>query len=218
MDAKEMVKRYLVFLLGILISATGIAFITRAGLGTSALSSIPFVLSLITPVSMGVFTFISNMTFLLLEVLVVRKFTWKQALQIPATLVLSGWIDVAMYVIPTNYQGPYGISVLYLLTGCILMGVGISFEVMGDVSMLPGEAFIRALARKLKKEFGNVQVCVESTLTAVALIIALISFHKLNGVREGTIFSALVVGQLVKLFTRHMGWVKKFWEKKATKA
>ena len=36
----------------------------------------------------------------------------------------------------------------------------------------------------------------------VILILALICFHKLNGVREGTLINALVVGQLVKQWRR----------------
>nr|WP_182433854.1 hypothetical protein [Clostridium sp. AM51-4] len=34
------------------------------------------------------------------------------------------------------------------------------------------------------------------------MILALICFHKLNGVREGTLINALVVGQLVKQWRR----------------
>ena len=46
-------RRYALFLTGVILSATGIAFITRAGLGTSPVSGLPFVLSLITSISMG---------------------------------------------------------------------------------------------------------------------------------------------------------------------
>ena len=51
MSKTETCKRYLMFLAGVLVCATGISFITRAGLGTSPISSTPFVLSLITPPS-----------------------------------------------------------------------------------------------------------------------------------------------------------------------
>jgi uncharacterized membrane protein YczE len=205
MGRKDLARRYLVFALGVLVSATGIAFITRAGLGTSPISSLPFVLSLVTPPSMGVYTFAFNMSFLVLEALLLRRFTWVQALQIPATLLFSGWLDLSLRVIPSNYGGAYLLSVGYLLLGCVVMAAGVALEVKADVSMLPGEAFVRALSRKIHKDFGNVKVCFDSSLTLIAAVLALFMFHKLNGVREGTVFSALAVGQLVKLFTRHMG-------------
>lgn len=202
MTKGETMKRYALFALGVLVCATGIAFVTRAGLGTSPISSIPFVLSLITPPSMGVYTFGFNMFFLLCEALLVRRFTLLQALQIPATLLFSACIDAALALIPTRYGGPWLSSAVYLVLGCAIMALGITLEVRADVIMLPGEAFVRALSRHLGKEFGNVKVCFDTTLTLIAAVMALLAFGRLNGVREGTLFSALAVGQLVKLYGR----------------
>ena len=185
MSFQSVCKRYCLFLTGVILCATGIAFITRAGLGTSPVSGLPFVLSLVTPVSMGFFTFLFNMI-----------------LQIPITFFFSFCIDKAMAIIPTRFGGPWGDSFVYLVIGCIIMSLGISFEVIADVIMLPAEAFVRALAKKTGFIFGNVKVGFDSTLTILAMILALICFHKLNGVREGTLINALVVGQLVKQWRR----------------
>ncbi|MEF9866066.1 MAG: DUF6198 family protein, partial [Oscillospiraceae bacterium] len=186
---------------------------TRAGLGTSPVSSIPFVISLIAPpwLTMGITTFSFNMLFLLLEALLLKRFSLLQALQIPATIFFSICIDVAMTLIPTRYGGPWADSLLYLVIGCFVMALGITMEVMADVIMLPAEAFVRALAQKLHKKFGNVKVCFDSSLTVIAAIFALVAFHKLNGVREGTLISALAVGKLVGLYTQHMGKIKDLW-------
>lgn len=212
MAAKDTIRRYSMFLVGAMVCATGISFITRAGLGTSPVSSIPFVLSLLTDQKwMGAFTFFFNMLFLVGEAVLLRRFTWTQALQIPVTLFFSLCIDVAMSIIPTRYGWPYQWSALYLVIGCFVMALGITLEVMASVIMLPAEAFVRALSQKLQKEFGNVKVCFDSSLTLIAAVLALIALHKLNGVREGTLISALAVGQLVKLYTRRLGWLKHLW-------
>ena len=181
MSIHTYIRRYALFLTGVILSATGIAFITRAGLGTSPVSGLPFVLSLITSISMGTYTFIFNMTFLMLEAILRRKFTIQQALQIPVTFFFGFCIDTAMGFIPTRFGGPWGPSFVYLVIGCIIMALGISFEKTG----------IR---------FGNVKVAFDSTLTILAMVVALIAFHKLNGVREGTLINALCVGQLVRLW------------------
>lgn len=202
MNHKETLIRYLVFSAGAVICALGIGFITRAGLGTSPISGIPFVLSLITSPSMGVYTFIFNMLFLLGEALLRRRITAVWALQIPAALLFSFCIDIALALIPTRYGGPYLQSLLYLAIGCTIMAFGISLEVKANVIMLPGEALVRAISQKFNYQFGNVKVCFDTTLACSAAILALLSFHRLNGVREGTLISALAVGQLVKLFSR----------------
>lgn len=203
MARRETLRRYLIFTSGVLISATGIAFVTRAGLGTSPISSIPFVLSLITPVSMGAYTFSFNMLFLIGEVLLVRRFSLLQFLQIPATVLFGFFIDAALAAIPTRYGWPWLDSAVYLIAGCAIMALGIYLEVLADVIMLPCEAFVRALSRRIGKKFGNVKVFVDSSLTVAAAVLALFAFGKLNGVREGTLINALLVGQLVKLW----GWV-----------
>lgn len=96
MAGKEILRRFAIFMTGVLVCAVGIAFITRAGLGTSPISSIPFVLSLITPVSMGVYTLSFNLFFLLCESLLVDRFTVAQALQIPVTVLFSLCVDALL--------------------------------------------------------------------------------------------------------------------------
>ena len=142
--------------------------------------------------------------FLICEAILRKRFSIEQALQIPITFFFSFCIDKAMAIIPTRFGGPWGDSFVYLVIGCIIMSLGISFEVIADVIMLPAEAFVRAFAKKTGFIFGNVKVGFDSTLTILAMILALICFHKLNGVREGTLINALVVGQMVKQWRRYI--------------
>ena len=53
---KEMGKRTLIFLIGLVLNSLGVALVTKASLGTSPISSIPYVLSLNFPASLGMFT------------------------------------------------------------------------------------------------------------------------------------------------------------------
>ncbi len=58
------ILRYFYFLLGLFINSFGIAFITKSALGTSQISSVPYVFSLyFTHISFGMMTFIFNMIF-----------------------------------------------------------------------------------------------------------------------------------------------------------
>ena len=93
-------------------------------------------------------------------------------------------------------------SAVYLVIGCTIMSFGIYLEVFADIIMLPGEAFVRALSQRLGRNFGNVKVCFDSCLTLIAGAAALWAFGHLNGVGIGTVFSALAVGQLVKVWGR----------------
>lgn len=49
-------RNYAVFFLGLFVNSLGVSVVTKAELGTSPISSIPYVLSLNFPLSLGVFT------------------------------------------------------------------------------------------------------------------------------------------------------------------
>lgn len=54
----EILRRYLVFGISLFIIALGISLITRSDLGTSPITSVPYVASLNTPVSLGTYFFL----------------------------------------------------------------------------------------------------------------------------------------------------------------
>ena len=51
-------KRYILFLIGLFVNALGVSLVTKASLGTSPISSIPYVLSLNFPFTLGNFTIV----------------------------------------------------------------------------------------------------------------------------------------------------------------
>ena len=73
MDRRELTKRYALFLFSVLVNAFSIAFITRGMLGLSPISTVPYVLSLIAPLTMGQFTILMNFVFILLEVILMKR-------------------------------------------------------------------------------------------------------------------------------------------------
>lgn len=73
MAKESLFKRYLVFIIGVIINSFGIAFITKAALGTSPISSLPCVLSLKFTPTLGEFTFIMNMLFIIIQIILLRK-------------------------------------------------------------------------------------------------------------------------------------------------
>ena len=68
--------------------------------------------------------------------------------------------------------------------------------------MLPGESFVRAVAQTWDREFGSTKVVFDVSMTIIAIILSLIFTHHLEGVREGTIIAALLVGFIARLFGR----------------
>lgn len=73
MNKTELIKRYLFFLAGLFVNSFGVAFITKADLGTSPISSIPYTLSLGFRPTLGMFTLYMSLVLIAVQLLLLRK-------------------------------------------------------------------------------------------------------------------------------------------------
>lgn len=88
MKKNNLVRRYIVFLFGLFISSLGVAFVTKASLGTSPISSISYVLSLKFSPTLGVFTIYFSLFLILLQIIILgKKFNKIDLLQIPVLIL-----------------------------------------------------------------------------------------------------------------------------------
>ena len=204
----EKAKRYLVFLFGLFISSFGVSLITKANLGTSPISAIPYVLSLNFPFTLGQFTIAFSLFLILLQLFILRRnFKAEHLLQIPISVAFGYFIDLTMVMLGFVAPGSYPVKLVALLIGCVILGFGVYLEVIADVAMLPGESFVRAVTQTWKTDFGTTKVCFDVSMTVIAAITSLVLAHTLYGVREGTVIAALLVGFIARLFGRLLPFV-----------
>lgn len=204
----EKLKRYIVFLIGLFINSLGVSLVTKADLGTSPISSVPYVLSLNFPFTLGQFTIAFSLLLILIQLLILRRnFKMEHLLQIPISILFGYFIDLTMMLLFFVNPKSYISSVAYLLIGCLILGFGVYTEVLANVAMLPGESFVRAVSSTWKTEFGSTKVAFDVSLTVIAAALSLIFSHRLNGVREGTVIAALLVGFIARLFGRRLSFL-----------
>ena len=200
------IERLVWFSAGILINSFGIVLITKGALGTSQISSIPYVLSLQLPsISFGMFSFIMNMVYIVLQALLLRKqFKPFQLLQIVVNVVFSASIDVFMAMLSFYAPQQLFTRVLSAVAGCIVLAFGISVEVAPDLIMVPGEGIVAAISKVSGRRFGSVKVMFDVTLILIAALLSWLFFGNIVGVGVGTLLSAVSVGQFVNLINRHV--------------
>ena len=69
----DKIKRYCIFMIGLFINSLGVSLITKANLGTSPISSIPYVLSLNFPLTLGNFTILFSLILILFQFVLLNK-------------------------------------------------------------------------------------------------------------------------------------------------
>ncbi len=108
------------------------------------------------------------------------------------------------WVVPDGYF----MKVIVLLAGCAILGL--SLEVIADVVMLSGEAFVQAISVKYRKEFGLVKIAFDSTLMILAVILSLMLSGKILGVREGTVAAAFLVAMCARFYNRKLAFLGRY--------
>lgn len=199
----EKLKRYLIFFIGLFINSLGVSLITKAALGTSPISSIPYVLSLSFPFTLGEFTIFFSVLLVFLQLLILRKkFKVEHLLQIPISVAFGYFIDLTMELLSFVHPQIYGMKILALLIGCLILGFGVYTEVLANVAMLPGESFVRAIVEVWHTEFGVTKIIFDVSMSLIAVVLSFVFTGKLEGVREGTLIAALLVGFIARTLGR----------------
>lgn len=201
-----LLRRYFLFVVSLFINALGVAFITKALLGTSPITSITYVLSMFTPQTMGEWTIIVNILFVVFELFFITKSELKSnlrtfLLQIPISICFGWFIDVAMNLLFWLEPALYLQKIIALLIGCFILATGITLEVKANVAMTSGEYFVRVISLRFKKDFGYVKLGFDVTLVAIACLFSYLFMSDIRGVREGTVIAALLVGPIVHFLT-----------------
>ena len=199
MTRREWCKRYLFFLAGLFINSFGVSFITKAALGTSPISSVPYTLSLGFSPTLGMFTLYMSIVLILIQMILLRKdFPRQYLLQIPVSFLFSWFIDMTMELLGFLSPAAYPANVICLLLGCAILGFGVFMEMAAGVVMLPGECFVNAISRTFHTDFGRTKVAFDTSITVAAAIIGIVLYRELAGVREGTIVAAVLVGMIAR--------------------
>ena len=212
MQHRHKSRRYFLFALALFVNTLGIAYITKAMLGTSPITSVTYVASMFTPLSMGQWTIVLNLLFILFELpLMTRKelkADWLTfTLQIPITVFFGTCIDFSMFLLSWLNPATYVSQILNLLVGCVILAVGIALEVKADAALMVGEYLVRAIARRFHKDFGYVKLGFDTTLVVLACVMSFCFIGGLHGVREGTVVAALLVGPIVHFVTPYYRFI-----------
>ena len=197
-----MSRRYILFAVSLFVNAMGIAFITKALLGTSPITSVTYVLSMFTPLTIGQWTIVLNLLFVLFELPFMTRKELKDdlrmfLLQIPISLCFGTFIDLSMNMLYWLEPVKYIDQIIYLLVGCVILAAGITLEVKANVAMMAGEYFVRVISQRFHGEFGYVKLCFDITLVCIACLFSICFMSGIYGVREGTVAAALLVGPIV---------------------
>ncbi|HHX31436.1 MAG TPA: cytidylate kinase family protein [Bacteroidales bacterium] len=211
MKKENLGLRILLLVVGIYIVGLGVALSIRSDLGTSPISSMPYVLNLMMPnLSVGTFVIIINSLMVMTQVVILKRKTgYEQLVQLPLTLLFGLFIDVNLHLTSSLIFDNYLWQLLTVILSCFVMAFGIFLELKADVGLLPAEGLSLVISETYNKNFGKTKVSIDSVFVIVSIILGLSFIGRLAGVREGTILAALFVGTIANYFHKNITFVDK---------
>lgn len=209
MKAKNILVRYGISTLGLILVALGVGISIKSNLGIAPPSCPPTILNLKwTGITIGTFTWMMHLFFILLQVVILRKdFKLRYLMQIPAAFVFGYMCDASIWLFDAiaSPSTNYVVQILLSLAAVVLTAIGIKLEVLGDGWILAGDMTTAVLSNVTKTSFGTVKIIFDVTLVVLTAAFAWICFGNLTGngvtvvIREGTLILAILTGICMKI-------------------
>ncbi|MCM1319015.1 MAG: DUF6198 family protein [Muribaculaceae bacterium] len=208
--------QHLWLVVSLFIMTLGVALCLRSNLGSSVISTIPFVMSIAGEGNMaptytiGEYTYIMNFILVFIQILILRrKFELIQLLQLIIGFLFGFLLDINVVLteVFADLDTLLGMGLLQL-AGCIVLALGITLEIRCGSITMPGEGVPAALSKAFGWQFAKAKIRVDISLVVIAVIIGYFYFNSWlwQVVGSGTLMAMILVGALVKIINPHCMW------------
>lgn len=188
------------YLLGLFCVATGIALAIKSGLGGPPVNTIPYAITLISGLDIGIATLIFQAGLIALQILLLKnEFKIVNIMQLPMCMIFS-WFVGGMNGLFQQFS--IGTNILYRLVltgaGCVFIALGLFWYLSAEIISLPSEGIVTVLSDKLRISFSKMKILFDCFLSAVSALGCFIIIGELGSVGVGTFILGTMVGVIHK--------------------
>ena len=182
--------------------ALGVTLNTKAGLGISPVTAVPYSIAHAFNISFAMTVFLVYAVMLVIQfVLKGTKREWKDLLQIPFSFVFSAfleWFETLMEVsFTTLWQ-----NLLLLSAATVCIGAGAAMMVAMRMVPNPPDGVIFAVGMVTGKDLGLLKNILDLVCVAIAVAVDLVFTGRLSSVGIGTFIVMVFTGRVVYVFNR----------------
>ncbi|MCL2852825.1 MAG: DUF6198 family protein [Defluviitaleaceae bacterium] len=223
MNYKRLAARIAVYILGLLTLAFGVVFAINSDLGVSPVNALPFAVSTVFGIRMGISLTSLFLFFLVAQIVLLRKeFKWINLTQIIYSFIFGYFVDFAIFVKGDFSLPTYAGQLTWLAISLILIPTGLSMYLEAKLVPMPSEGIVMVITQKLKNTtFARIKVIFDCVLVTCAILLTVIALGGISGIREGTVISAIFIGKLMPYTRKAIAYVlgkMGFYEEPAAQA
>ena len=202
-------SRLALLLIGIVLLSLAISLSIRSDIGTSPVSSIPYIYSVITPLSVGTLAILMQILMIAAQILILgRQFEWPQLLQLPASFLFGFAVDFMLWMTQDLQPDLYISKLALCLLSCLITAVAVCLMVKANLIMMAVDAMYFAICKRWSFDFGRCKMWGDLSLVIFALVSILYFTGGVVGLREGTFISAILVGTLIRYVMPYFSFIR----------
>jgi uncharacterized membrane protein YczE len=104
---------------------------------------------------------------------------------------------VGDFAIPTYFG-----QLTMLAASIVLIALGVLMYMDVQLVPMPMEGLSSTIAMKLNKPFPTMKIVVDCLVVLTGVVLSFVFLGRLEGIREGTVITAAVVGKLIAVFRK----------------
>lgn len=198
MKSRQLTRRILQYLAGLVCMAIGLVLLKRTYWGVSPITAVPDAVAGFTALSLGNATILLHVLCVILQIVVQKRVTLKSLLCLCVGVPFGYLVDLFMLFWDPQHL-LFWQKCLSLVVGIAIQGFGVAL-ISGCDMMLPApDEFNNVFSRVYNKKLSNVKMTADAIYVIVAIIINFLSVRSLASVGISSVASVLLTGRFVGL-------------------
>ena len=195
-------NRIIFYIIGLFLLALGSVLAIKSKLGVSPISSIPFSLTKVSNISLGVASTILFIFYVIIQMIILKRdFKKIQLLQIIFAVVFGQLVNFFNIIININLEN-YFMRVILVILSFFITVMGVFLTITSNIVPVAPDGLTKVISTKVNKEFGKVKIYFDCVVVSLAVLVLLFSGKNLDGIGIGTLLSAILVGRIVLIINK----------------
>lgn len=201
---KKYFSRIFIYLLGIIMVSLGIVLCVKCELGVSPISSVPYVLGYMTPLTFGTLTMLFHFANSIFQYVVEKRLiNIRVFLQIPIAFLFGIVIDFFKNLLSFEPEGII-VKIILMLLSIFLTALGMHFMLSMQLVQNPPDGTVNLIAKLTNKSVGTIKIMYDCGMTVLSIALSNLVLHKTIGFGVATICSAIFVGKVLNIMRAHI--------------
>ena len=189
---------------GMLINSFAVSLLIKADFGISAISSVPYVLSVAFPVmTNGAWNALVQCLWLILTMLAIKKakpgYLFSFGLAFIFGFLLDFWTAMM-----APWSAAFAMRLFYFIFSLCIMSIGISCFILCGTPILPFDTVVRAFTMEKGLSVKKARTGFDLVNLLISLLVSLVFVRRIVGIGLGTLVSALLMGSATGRVTQRM--------------